>query len=299
MRLVVALGGNALLKRGEPLAAEVQKRNMQAAAGPLARACAAFQTTIVHGNGPQVGLLALEAHAYKAAPPAPLDVLGAESQGMIGYVIAQELRNADPGREVVALLTQTVVDPDDPAFQRPSKPIGPVYPAAEAESLRARGWSLAPDGDGVRRTVPSPAPIDIVELAAIESLLAAGAVVVCAGGGGVPVRRLAGDRLEGLEAVIDKDLTAALLAARLGAERLVILTDVDGVYLDWGTDDARRLGEITAAELRGHAFAAGSMGPKAAAARLFVERTGKTASIGALTDAEAVIAGRAGTLVRP
>lgn len=299
MRMVVALGGNALLKRGEPLSAEAQTRNMRAAAGMLARGCAPFQTAIVHGNGPQVGLLALEAQAYKGAPPAPLDVLGAESQGMIGYVIAQELGNAAVGREVVAVLTQTVVNPDDAAFSRPTKPIGPVYPSTDAEALRAQGWTLAPDGGGVRRTVASPEPVDVVELVAIETLLTSGAVVVCAGGGGVPVRRLPNGDLAGVEAVVDKDLTAALLAIRLGAQRLVILTDVDGVYLDWGSATERRLDETSAAALRSHRFAAGSMGPKVASACIFVERTGKTASIGALSEAEAVMAGRAGTLVRP
>lgn len=298
MRLVVALGGNALLRRGEPLSAEAQRRNMRAVAGALVRACAPHETVVVHGNGPQVGLLALEAEAYGQAPPTPLDVLGAESQGMIGYVIAQELRNAAPGREVAALLTQAVVDPEDPAFRAPTKPIGPVYPPAEAAALRARGWSLAPDGQGVRRVVASPQPVEIVELAVVENLLGAGALVVCAGGGGVPVRRLADGRLEGVEAVVDKDLSAALLARRLGAERLVILTDVDGVHADWGTPAARRIDQATPALLRAMSFAPGSMGPKVAAAAAFVEAGGGTAAIGALDEAEAVIAGQAGTQVR-
>ena len=298
MRLVAALGGNALLRRGEPLSAEAQRRNMRAVAGALARACAPHETVVVHGNGPQVGLLALEAEAYGHAPPTPLDVLGAESQGMIGYVIAQELRNAAPGREVAALLTQAVVDPEDPAFRAPTKPIGPVYPPAEAAALRARGWSLAPDGQGVRRVVASPQPVEIVELAVVESLLGAGALVVCAGGGGVPVRRLADGRLEGVEAVVDKDLSAALLARRLGAERLVILTDVDGVHADWGTPAARRIDQATPALLRAMSFAPGSMGPKVAAAAAFVEAGGGTAAIGALDEAEAVIDGQAGTQVR-
>lgn len=298
MRLVVALGGNALLKRGEPLSADAQRRNMRAVAGALARACARHQTVLVHGNGPQVGLLALEAEAYKLAPPTPLDVLGAESQGMIGYVIAQEMRNAAPERDVAVLMTQAVVDPDDPAFHTPTKPIGPIYPLAEGEALRARGWTLAADGAGLRRVVASPRPIDIVELPIVQSLLESGALVVCAGGGGVPVGRLADQSLEGLEAVVDKDLSAALLATRLGAERLVILTDVDGVYADWNTPAARRIGQATPAQLRALRFPAGSMGPKVEAACQFVEGGQGTAAIGALTEAEAVIAGHAGTQVR-
>lgn len=298
MRLVVALGGNALLKRGEPLSARTQRGNMRAAAGALVRACAGREAVIVHGNGPQVGLLALEAEAYKLAPPTPLDVLGAESQGMIGYVVAQELRNADSGREVAVLMTQVVVDPDDPAFSRPTKPIGPIYPKSEVDALRGRGWSLAPDGEGLRRVVASPLPLRIIELPAIEPLLDAGVLVVCAGGGGVPVQRRPDGRLEGVEAVVDKDLSAALLATRLEADRLVILTDVDGVYQDWGAPTARRIDQATPATFHGRAFADGSMGPKVAAALQFVENTGRTAAIGALDEAEAVIAGRAGTQIR-
>lgn len=297
VRLVVALGGNALLKRGEALSAEVQRRNMRAVAGALARACARHETVIVHGNGPQVGLLALEAEAYKLAPPTPLDVLGAESQGMIGYVVAQELRNAAPERDVAVLMTQAIVDPDDPAFHAPTKPIGPVYPRAEGEALRARGWTLAPDGEGLRRVVASPRPIDIVELPTVRRLLETGVLVVCAGGGGVPVGRLPDGRLQGLEAVVDKDLSAALVAARLGAERLVILTDVDGVYSDWGAPTARRIDQATPAMLRALRFPAGSMGPKVEAACQFVEGGQGTAAIGALAEAEAVIAGHAGTQV--
>jgi len=299
VRLVVALGGNALLKRGEPLSAEAQRRNMRAVAATLARACAPHQTVLVHGNGPQVGLLALEAEAYKLAPPTPLDVLGAESQGMIGYVVAQELGNAAPERDVAVMITQVIVDPDDPAFDAPTKPIGPVYPPSEGEALRARGWTVAPDGEGLRRVVASPRPIDIVELPIVKRLLDADVLVVCAGGGGVPVGRLPDQRLEGLEAVVDKDFSAALLATRLGAERLVILTDVDGVYADWNTPTARRIDHVTPAALRALRFPAGSMGPKVEAACRFVESGQGSAAIGALTDAEAVIAGHAGTQVRP
>jgi carbamate kinase len=300
MRLVIALGGNALLKRGEVLSAENQRRNMRAAAAALARVCDGNEVAIVHGNGPQVGLLALEADAYKAVPPYPLDVLGAESQGMIGYVIAQELRNARPSWSVAALLTQTLVDPNDPAFERPTKPIGPVYTSKEIDALRGlHGWQFAPDGSGMRRVVPSPLPLDIIELSIIASVMEPETVVVCAGGGGIPVKRLSGGALEGVEAVVDKDLAAAMLAERLGADRLMILTDVDAVYLGWGTPSQQPIRKIKAADLRSLTFAEGSMAPKASAACNFVERTGRTAHIGALSDAEAVLAEQAGTVVFP
>ncbi len=298
MRIVIALGGNALLKRGEPLSAENQRRNMRAAAVALARACEGHEIAIVHGNGPQVGLLALEADAYKALPPYPLDVLGAESQGMIGYVIAQELRNASPGRSVGALITQTIVDPDDPAFSRPLKPIGPVYNQDEVEALKAQhGWTFAQDGKVMRRVVPSPKPMEIVELPIIEDLVARGVTVVCAGGGGIPVYRKSEEQLAGVEAVIDKDLAASLLAERIAADRLVILTDVDAVYLDWGKPQQKAIGKVTSAELRRYSFADGSMAPKVAAACDFAERTGRPAAIGSLSQVSKVLSGQAGTIV--
>lgn len=300
MRLVIALGGNALLKRGEVLSADNQRRNMVQAAAGLARVCDGAQVAIVHGNGPQVGLLALEAEAYAEVPPYPLDVLGAESQGMIGYVIAQELRNASPGREVAALLTQTRIDPLDPAFSRPNKPIGPVYGAQEAEAIgRDRGWSFARDGAGLRRVVASPSPLDIVELPVIERLVAAGVVTVCGGGGGIPVRREIGGGLKGVEAVIDKDLVAALLATRLGAERLLILTDVDAVYRDWGGANPRPIRDIGVAELETLDFAEGSMAPKVRAACRFVRDTGAPALIGSLSQIDDLLSGACGTAVRP
>ncbi|KAF1708331.1 carbamate kinase [Pseudoxanthomonas sacheonensis] len=300
MRLVIALGGNALLKRGEPLTAENQKRNMQAAAQSLAHACDGNEVALVHGNGPQVGLLALEAEAYRGVPPYPLDLLGAESQGMIGYVIAQALRNERPQREIAALLTRIRVDPGDSAFEHPTKPIGPVYGALEAESLRAaHGWSFAADGDGMRRVVASPRPVEIIELPVIGRLMDAGVVTVCAGGGGIPVRALPGGAHDGIEAVIDKDLAAALLAQRLRAERLVILTDVDAVYLGWRTARQQPLRRIRAADLQLHCFAEGSMAPKVEAACQFALDTGRPAVIGALSQAFAVVAGEAGTEVLP
>lgn len=303
MRMVIALGGNALLKRGETLSAGNQRRNMRAAAGALAQVCDGNEVAIVHGNGPQVGLLALEAGAYKAVPPYPLDVLGAETQGMLGYVIAQELRNVRPERHIAALLTQTRIDPADPAFARPTKPIGPAYAAHETGALRAEhGWTFAPEGALMRRVVPSPRPIDIIELPVIERLVAAGIVAVCVGGGGIPVQASAGGALAGVEAVIDKDLAAALLAERLNADRLLILTDVDAVYLDW--ENPERHGEavrkIRAEDLLRHAFAEGSMAPKVEAACRFALNTGRPAVIGALAEADALAsAAGAGTWVLP
>lgn len=300
MRIVIALGGNALLKRGEPLSAENQRRNMRAAAGALARACDGHEVIIVHGNGPQVGLLALEADAYKALPPYPLDVLGAESQGMLGYVIAQELLNANPDRPVVALITQTIVDPSDHAFGHPTKPIGPVYDPQEVESLRVQhGWTFVPDGTSMRRVVPSPTPIEIVELPVIDRLTASGVLVVCVGGGGIPVRRDSGGLLNGVEAVIDKDRAASLLAEKLNADLLAILTDVDAVYLDWGTPRQSPLGRTKPSDLRRHAFADGTMGPKVEAVCNFVDRTHRTAVIGSLALAQKVLSGQSGTIVSP
>jgi carbamate kinase len=298
MRVVVALGGNALLRRGEPAEAEVQRRNVVEAASALAAIAGGHELVLTHGNGPQVGLLALEADAYKAVSPYPLDVLGAESQGMIGYVLAQALRS-DTGREVVVVLTQVRVDADDRGFDMPTKPIGPVYEEADARQLAAeRGWTVAPDGPFFRRVVPSPEPREIVELASIRRLVAARAVVICAGGGGIPVVSEQG-RLRGIEAVIDKDLTAALLAEGLRADRLVMATDVSAVERDWGGPNAAPIESATPGELRRLDFAAGSMGPKVEAACRFVERTGGTgtAAIGALSDLEAVLRGEAGTRI--
>ena len=295
-RLVVALGGNALLRRGEPAEAETQRRNVKLAARALAALAHEHELVITHGNGPQVGLLALEAEAYDGVAPYPLDVLGAESQGMIGYLLVQALR-AETNRSVVALLTEVAVDSGDPAFRRPTKPIGPVYSEAEARALAARhGWTVAPDGPHHRRVVPSPRPRAILELDAIARLLSAGSIVVCAGGGGIPVV-LTGRRLRGVEAVIDKDLTAALLAEELDADRLVIATDVPYVERDWGTQAASRLEGATPQELRRLEFAPGSMAPKIEAVCRFVERTGREAVIGALTELTEVAAGRAGTIV--
>jgi carbamate kinase len=297
VRLVVALGGNALLRRGEAAEAETQRRNVLEAASALAALSREHELVVTHGNGPQVGLLALEADAYKAVAPYPLDMLGAESQGLIGYLLAQALQNELPGRMVVAMLTQVVVNGGDRAFAHPTKPIGPVYTESEAAELAAEhGWSVAPDGRHVRRVVPSPEPCEIVELDVLETLLVAGAVVVCAGGGGIPVVRENG-RLQGVEAVIDKDLTACLLAERISADRLVMLTDVPSVQRGWGTADAVAIESATPAELRRLTFAPGSMGPKVEAACRFAERTGGDAVIGALADLASAASGAAGTRI--
>ena len=297
MRLVIALGGNALLKRGESLTAENQRRNMQAAAGGLARACAGNEVAIVHGNGPQVGLLALEAEAYGAVPAYPLDVLSAESQGMIGYVVAQELRNAITPRRVACLLTQTLVDADDPAFGQPTKPIGPVYLSLEAAKQASRpGWTFAPDGHGFRRVVPSPRPTSIVEFEEIAGLVDRRVVTICCGGGGIAVTGV-DSRLTGVEAVVDKDWTAALLAARLEADRFVILTDVDAVYARWGEPEQEPIREIRPKDLRSLALAEGSMRPKVEAALQFAHATGNPAMIGALDDIGSLLDGSAGTRI--
>ncbi|MGZ4268335.1 MAG: carbamate kinase [Solirubrobacteraceae bacterium] len=301
MRVVAALGGNALLRRGEVADPATQRANAHVAAQALAPVAAEHELVVTHGNGPQVGLLALQAAAIDGQPVTPLDVLGAESDGMIGYVLAQELGNALPGREVATLLTQVLVDPSDPAFLMPTKPIGPVYPdeATARRAARGAGWALARDGAGWRRVVPSPEPAGIVELGPIARLARDGVVVVCAGGGGVPVRRRPGGGLEGVEAVVDKDLTAALLATALGADALLLLTDVDAVYRAWGTDAAAPLRAADPAELRAAGLDRGSMGPKAEAAARFVEAGGGLAAIGRLQDAGALLDGAAGTHVLP
>jgi carbamate kinase len=246
MLVVIALGGNALLRRGQPQEADVQLRNIGIAATAIATVARANAVVITHGNGPQVGLLALQAEAYGRVKPYPLDVLGAETEGMIGYLIEQELRNRLPGRQVVTLLTQIEVDPGDPAFTYPSKPIGPLYAQAEARRLAAeRGWTIAADGDAYRRVVPSPQPKRIIELATIRLLVQAGALVVCAGGGGIPVIVNSAGGIQGVEAVIDKDLAAALLATELSADALLLLTDVDAVYTDWNSPAAQPLRAVS------------------------------------------------------
>ncbi|ORC18384.1 carbamate kinase [Enterobacter cloacae subsp. cloacae] len=296
--LVVALGGNALLKRGEPLEAEIQRQNIEQAARTIAGLTAQWRVVLVHGNGPQVGLLALQNSAYDKVAPYPLDVLGAESQGMIGYMLQQALKNSLPQREVSVLLTQVEVDADDPAFSNPTKYIGPVYSEAQAKTLQAeKGWVFRADGSYFRRVVPSPQPKRIVESDAIAALIQRDHLVICNGGGGVPVVENA-NGYHGIEAVIDKDLSAALLARQIEADALLILTDADAVYLDWGKPTQRPLAQVTPERLKGMAFDAGSMGPKVAACREFVEACNGIAGIGALADGAEILAGEKGTLIR-
>ncbi|MFP3563300.1 carbamate kinase [Paraburkholderia sp. SIMBA_030] len=300
MRILIALGGNALLRRGEPMTMSHQIANIRRAAAQIARLADGNQLIVPHGNGPQVGLLALQAAAAGAAGAAPLDVLDAESEGMIGYLLEQELANVlPPQREVATLLTRVEVDAADPAFMHPTKPIGPVYAEAEAERLViGKGWAVAPDGDGFRRVVASPKPQRIVALQPIHWLLGHDAVVIAAGGGGIPVTVAADGRTRcGVEAVIDKDLCSALLAADVDADLLLIATDVDAVYADWHTPSERVLHEVTVAGLRSMSFPAGSMGPKVEAACEFVSRTGRPAVIGSLDHIVEMANGTAGTRV--
>jgi carbamate kinase len=304
MRVVAALGGNALLRRGEPLTAENQRANARVACKALAPVALEHELVISHGNGPQVGLVALQGSAYTEVAPYPLDLLGAQTEGMIGYLIQQELGNELPfEKRLASLLTLIEVDRDDPAFGDPTKPIGPIYAEAEAAGLaKEMGWAFKPDGDSFRRVVPSPQPRRIFGIEPVEWLLDHGAVVICAGGGGIPVMytdapATAGRQLVGVEAVIDKDLASALLAKELRAEALAILTDVDAVYADWGTPKQRAIRRATPEALGGTEFAAGSMGPKVRAACSFVEETGGMAAIGSISETPALLRGEAGTIV--
>ncbi len=300
MRVVVALGGNALLKRGEPMTAEVQRANVRRAAAALADLAKDCDIVVAHGSGPQVGLLALQAAALKDVPPYPLDVISAESIGMIGYLVEQELANALPhGTRLATLLTHIEVDPGDPAFGRPEKPIGQVYDASQAGAARAaHSWPMVEEAPGrSRRVVPSPLPKRIVQIDVIRLLVDAGVVTICVGGGGIPVVRDVGKALQGVEAVIDKDRAAGLLAEELDADSFLMLTDVDAVYLNWGTPDQRPIGKATPAELAARRFPPGSMGPKVEAACIFASRQGRIAGIGRLEDARAILVGRAGTII--
>ena len=304
MRVVAALGGNALLRRGQDLSAENQRENARAACKALAPIALEHELVVSHGNGPQVGLLALQGSAYTAVDVYPLDVLGAQTEGMIGYIIEQELGNELPfEKHLATLLTMIEVDGDDPAFDDPTKPVGPLYDAEEAKRLEAeKGWTFKPDGDSLRRVVPSPRPKRIFQLEAIRALLERGCVVICAGGGGIPTTYTdeaapAGRRLVGVEGVIDKDLASAVLAADLNADVLAIVTDVDAVYDDWGTPQQRAIRRATPEALGAAEFAAGSMGPKVKAACSFVEETGGLAVIGSITDTPALVRGEAGTVV--
>jgi len=301
MRVVVALGGNALLKRGEPMTAENQRLNVRSATPALAAVAKEHQLVLSHGNGPQVGLLALQAAAYTEVDPYPLDILGAQTEGMIGYVLEQELGNVmPPDVPMATILTMVEVDADDPAFEDPTKFVAPVYSRAQADALNVeKGWAFRPDGDSWRRVVASPEPRHIVEIRPIRWLLDHSVVLICAGGGGVPTTFLptAEKTLVGVEAVIDKDFASELLAREVAADLFVMATDVDAVYTDWGTPQQRVLGRVTVDELRQQTFPAGSMGPKVEAACRFVEATGGRAAIGALTQIQQIVDGAAGTQV--
>ena len=285
--------------RGEPMTVQNQRANVRTACEQIAKAYEGNELIISHGNGPQVGFLALQNNAYKAVPMYPLDVIGAESLGMIGYMIQQELANFVPKSATLCnVLTQTEVDPKDPAFQHPTKPVGPVYTKEEAEALAAKeGWSIAPDNDKFRRVVPSPEPKRIFGLKSLKTLVEAGHIVICCGGGGIPTYYDEEGRLRGAEAVIDKDLASSVLAADLDADLFIIATDVDGAYLDWGKPEQRRIAQADPKSLRAYGFAKGSMGPKVEAACRFVEKSGKTAVIGALDKIDEILAGRSGTRV--
>jgi carbamate kinase len=300
--VVVALGGNALLQRGEPVSTETQRKNMRRAGTSIAEVAREHHVVLTHGNGPQVGLLALQEASYSDIFQNPLDVLGAETEGMIGYLIEQELSNRLPGREILTILTRVEVDADDPAFQKPTKPIGPSFEPEEGRRIaETLGWDLAEDNGKLRRVVPSPLPKEIIPAKILRRLLVRGVLVVCAGGGGIPVIWEEGKGWKGVEAVIDKDMTAALLGETVGADALVMLTDVPALQVGYGTPEAKDLHRTTPSELRGMMgeFPVGSMGPKVTAAIHFVEATGGFAAIGSLAHAPAILRREAGTTVVP
>jgi len=302
MRIVVALGGNALLRRGQPMTADLQRQNVRIAAQQLAPIAEGNELVISHGNGPQVGLLALQAAAYEEVEAYPLDVLGAQTEGMIGYMIEQELGNIlPPDRPFASILTMVEVNPSDPAFANPTKFIGPVYDRETAERLAAaKGWAIKPDGDSWRRVVASPEPLRIFEIRPIRWLLERGCVVICTGGGGIPTMFLpASNTLVGAEVVIDKDRASALLAEQLEADLFVMATDVEAVYTGYGTPHRTAIGRTTPAALETLVLPAGSMGPKAEAAISFVRRTGRRAAIGTLAQLGGVVAGELGTQILP
>ncbi|HSG81511.1 MAG TPA: carbamate kinase [Gemmatimonadota bacterium] len=300
MRVVVALGGNALLRRGEPLTAENQRENVRIAARALAPIAREHQLAITHGNGPQVGLLALQAASFQQVEPYPLDVLGAQTEGMIGYMIEQELGNLLPYEQPFAtVLTMVEVSRSDPAFENPSKPIGPVYSEEEAKALAAeRGWTVAVDGDGWRRVVPSPRPVRVFQIRPIRWLLDRGTIVICTGGGGIPTMYREDGTLQGAQVVIDKDRASALLATELEADVLIMATDVDGVYLDWGAPNARLIRQATPDEMCSYDFSVGSMRPKVEAACAFASDPHRWAAIGALADLERMVKQESGTIIR-
>ena len=299
MRIVIALGGNALLRRGEPMTAENQRQNVRIACEQIAKIWPNNELVIAHGNGPQVGLLALQGAAYTDVPTYPLDVLGAETAGMIGYIIQQELGNLVPFEVPFAtLLSQVEVDINDPAFKNPTKPIGPIYTKEEAERLaKEKNWSIAQDGDKYRRVVPSPLPKRIFEIRPVKWLLEKGSIVICAGGGGIPTYYDEQHNLKGVEVVIDKVLCSALLAENLDADLFIIATDVSATFVDWGKPTQKAISVASPEAISELGFAAGSMGPKVQAAINFAKQTGKDAVIGSLSDIVDIVKGKAGTRI--
>jgi carbamate kinase len=299
VRILVALGGNALLRRGEAMTADNQRANVRTAATALAAIYPGNQLVITHGNGPQVGLLALQDAAYEPDEDFPLDVLGAQTEGMIGYMIEQELGNLLPFEVPFAtILTMVEVDPEDPGFADPTKFIGPIYSAGDVERLKAeKGWAMKPDGDHWRRVVASPRPREIFEVRPMRWLLEQGTIVIAAGGGGIPTVYGPGRKLQGIEAVIDKDWCSELLARKLDADLFIMATDADAVFTDWGKPTARAFRRASPSAIEAYEFPAGSMGPKVAAACNFAEATGKPAAICALNDLPAVLRGEAGTTI--
>lgn len=302
MKVVIALGGNALVRRGQEVNAQNLRTNVRASMGALAKVAMEHSLVLTHGNGPQVRLLALQNLAYTDVAAYPLDILGAETQGMLGYVVGQELMNAVKLRkEMATILTTTVVSPDDPAYANPTKFVGPVYRQADAEAMAERyGWTIAKDGDWWRRVVPSPTPLYIRQANTIKRIIDLGLIVLCVGGGGVPVFLDEEERrMTGTEAVIDKDIASAVLARDIQADRFMMLTDANAVYLDWGTSSQRAIKTVSPEVLAGYPFPASSMGPKVDAAVHYSEGSHGEVVIGSLRDVDAILEGEAGTRIFP
>ena len=300
MRVVVALGGNALLRRGQKLSVENQRANMSTAAKAIVQVITAgHQVVITHGNGPQVGLLALQNEACMTGSRFPLDILDAQSMGMIGYMLEQEIANLLPkGKQTATILTQVEVAKDDPAFKHPTKPIGPVYEELEAKRIAvANGWTIGRDGNNYRRLVASPAPERILQIEVIQLLVDNGITLICAGGGGIPVIAKDDRTHAGVEAIIDKDRTSALLGNQIKADALLLLTDVAGVYTDWGKPSQSLIKRLAIKDIGTEGFPAGSMAPKVESAAAFLKGGGQLAAIGRLEDALAMLQRKAGTQV--
>ncbi|PJE79669.1 Carbamate kinase 2 [invertebrate metagenome] len=302
MLIVIALGGNAILQRNQPLEASVQRENIRMAAESISRVAMEHQVILTHGNGPQVGLLALMNEAYGEVTPYPLDALGAQTQGMIGFMFEQELRNYMPGKKVCTVSTQTIVDPKDPAFNNPDKFVGPVYTRDQAELIGEShpDWTLKEDGNYYRRVVPSPQPQAILELPSLKHIVSSGDItIICGGGGGIPVTKTASGKLQGVEAVVDKDRASSVLAEGLKADGLILLTDVPAVETNFGQPDSQKIKTATPAAFENFPFAAGSMGPKVESVCRFVRSGGKFAAIGALDKAFEIVQKKSGTFVEP